>query len=113
ERIALGVDDGPELVEEGAEDRLLVREVMVDVPGGDFRRVGDVADGGGAIAAVGEQIQRGVEYMPPASLRPFLSLHCRARRRVSAGRAEVNERRARARTRRSRRRAKRAPAHWP
>ncbi len=70
-----GVRDFPQLVEQRAEDRLLVGEVVIDVPGGDASLARDVADRGRAIALGREELERRVEHVPPAALRFLLSLH--------------------------------------
>ena len=62
----------PIVIEQRAEDRLLVGEVMVEVAGGDAGAVGDFAHARGTVTLMGEERECRVEHLPPAPLR-FLS----------------------------------------
>src|SRR4051794_21417318 len=75
EGIAARLGDPPELVEQRTEDRLLVGKVVVDVSGRYARGHSDLAHRGGPIALMREQLQGGVEHLPPAALRLLVSLH--------------------------------------
>jgi hypothetical protein len=75
EREAAAVGDLPQLVEQGVEDGFLVREVVVEVSGGDAGPLGDVAHARGAVAVAREKLQSNVEHLPPASFRLLFPLH--------------------------------------
>src|SRR5689334_16560142 len=63
------------LVEEGAEDRLFVGEVVVDVPLRQPRILGDVAHARRAVAAVREELEGRRQDLFATSFRPFFLVH--------------------------------------
>src|SRR5450759_1872634 len=75
EREIRALDRLPVLAEDRLEDRLLVGEVVVDVPRGDAGRLGDLADARAAVALAREQLQRRLENGRPALLRSLVLLH--------------------------------------
>src|SRR5258708_4649004 len=67
---------GPEVaVQQGTEDRFLVRKVMIDVPLRDVGGLGDVTHAGGAKAAMRKEFQRGVEDHVAAALGALFLVH--------------------------------------
>src|SRR4029077_13950670 len=75
ERIAAGLDDRGELVEQRAEDGLFVRKVVVEIPGRHSGRVGNLTHCGGAEALMREKLQGSVENLSPALFGSELTLH--------------------------------------
>src|SRR5438270_7930206 len=78
-RIALALADRPELVEQRAEDLLLVLEVMVDVARRHAGLVGNLAHRRRAISLMGEEVERRVENLALAMFGAALAQHCEIR----------------------------------
>jgi hypothetical protein len=85
ERKVGGGQDGEIPVEQGAEDRFLVREEVVHVPRRQARRLGDLTDVGAAVPLLGEKPEGLVEDLFPTAIRSLLLKHGADYRRPRGG----------------------------